>query len=99
MEMKKSEFKEMGQELIFKNKGNFIDNISEIYDFLYYDCYSVPDISVNGELKHSTNLAWIRKNIDTKLINIKNYSFRYIDNKKLLEIKYINGDIVKLFED
>jgi hypothetical protein len=90
---------EIGQELKYTKKGSFIDSIPEIYDFLYYDCYSVPDISINKEPKHSTNLAWIKRNIDTKLINIKEYRFRYIDNKKILEIKYTNGDIIKLFED
>jgi len=100
MEMRKNEFKEvkeMGQVIIFKKKGNFIDNIIEAYDFLYYECYSVPDISINGEPKHSTNLAWIRRSIDINLTSIQN--IRYIDNKRTLEIKYLNGDIIKLFAD
>jgi hypothetical protein len=102
MEMRKNEFKqikEMGQVITFKKKGNFIDDISEIYDFLYYDCYSVPDVSINGELRYSTNIAWIRRSIDINLVSIKSYNFEYIDNIKTLEIKYLNGDIIKLFAD
>ena len=100
MEMRKNEFEEVkgiGQVITFKKRGNFIDDISEIYDFLHFDCYSVPDISINGEIKHSTNLAWIRRSIDVKLTSIEN--IRYINNKRALEIIYINGDTIKLFAD
>ena len=99
MEMRKESLitEKMGQVITFKKKGNFIDDVLEIYDFLYYGCYSVPDISINGGLKHSTNLAWIRRSIDLNLTSIQN--IRYIDNKRTLEIIYINGDIIKLFAD
>lgn len=97
MEKRKESFKELGQDVKFKKMGNLIDDISEVYDFLHYDCYSVPDISINEETKHATNLAWIRRNIDTNLINIQN--IRYINENRILEIKYLNGDIIKLFAD
>lgn len=97
MEMRKESLKELGQDIEFKKIGNLIDDILEVYDFLYYDCYSVPDISINGQSKCSTNLAWIRRNIDTDLSNIQN--IRYIKDNTILEIKYLNGDIIKLFAD
>jgi hypothetical protein len=100
MEMRKEDYKvlkEFGQVIKFKTLGNFIDDISEVYEFLHYKCYSVPDISINGEPRQSTNLAWIRRNIDIKLSKIQN--IRYIDNKRTLEIKYLNGDVIKLFAD
>lgn len=97
MEMRKNEFKEIGQVITLRKKGNFIDDISEVYDFLYFDCYSVPDISINVEPKHPTNVAWLRRSIDINLASIQN--IRYIDNKRTLEIKYLNGDVIKLFAD
>ena len=97
MEMREESFKELGQDIKFKKTGNLIDDILEVYDFLYYDCYSVPDISINEENKRATNLAWIRRNIDTNLSNIQN--IRYINDNTTLEIKYLNGDVIKLFAD
>jgi hypothetical protein len=103
MEMRKNnvkQFEEKNEDKKQTINKNFIDDVLEVYDFLHYDCYSVPDISINGELKHSTNLAWIRRNIDIDLNNISNYKFEYInDTKKILEIKYLNDNVIKLFAD
>jgi hypothetical protein len=100
MEMRKEYLKETeqrGQVLRIKRIGNFIDDVPEVYNFLHYDCYSVPDISINGESRSSTNLAWIRRNIDIDLSHIQN--IRYINDNRGIEIKYINGDKIKLFAD
>jgi hypothetical protein len=99
MEMRKNndveDFRQKGQVIEFKKLGNFIDNVSEVYDFLHYSCYSIPDISINEKPKETTNLPWIRRNLDIKLASIEN--IRYIDEERLiLEIKYLNGDIIKL---
>jgi hypothetical protein len=75
---------------------NFIDDISEVNIFLKNNCYSVPDISINGQPKTPTNIKWLRRNIDVNLDSIEN--IRYIDNKTL-EIKYLNGNNIKLFAD
>jgi hypothetical protein len=100
MEMRKeylSETEQRGQVLRIKKTGNFIDDAEEIYNFLHYDCYSVPDISINNETKCATNLAWIRRNIDIDLSHIQN--IKYINNNRAIEIKYLNGDIIIFFAD
>jgi hypothetical protein len=100
MEMRKeylNEIEQGGQVMETKRIGNFIDDVAEVYNFLHYDCYSVPDISINSETKCATNLAWIRRDIDIDLSHIQN--IRYINDNRGIEIKYINGDKIKLFAD
>lgn len=96
MEIIKIQYEKVGQTIIMEETGNIINDVAKVHNFLYNECYSVPDISINNGVKIPTNLRWIRENINTNLKDIKN--IRYI-NDTTLEIKYINGDIIKLFAD
>jgi hypothetical protein len=90
MEMRKED----RQLVEFFKEGDLINDIAEVYNFLYYKCYGVPDISINKEARKPTNLKWIRRNINTNLKDIEN--IRYI-NENTLEIKYINGYTIEFF--